>query len=463
MGSSLLALNMDQAMELEEGFTQVKLDVARIESIRLRLSFDFVMVNISADLWVFYKSPFVCLWVGSSDQHVTLDAHRPLLPSSLVLSWVHARCFVEARKDLWRNLLLDKRQLRPWRVRAQVWKPLDRLLLNGDCADLSASNSVVHLARHPSDHAPLKITFATLQDDKPRPFRFLNIWTSQVSLLEVIHTAWSVPADGSPWRVLCTKLLTLRRAIQQWNKCSFGNVFEAVKVAEAKMVLAETVAESENSEEAHISLQEMQAGFQHALAIDEQFWSQKACVKWLSNGDRNSKFFHAVVRQSRVQGMIYRIKTQMGSWVEEDGDIATEAIRFFSGLYSEAVVPSDELLSLIPPILTREENLTLEDIPSMDEVKRVVHAMDGDSVAGPDSFTFLSRPLSDRLADLLPKLVSPQQSGFVRGRNIAENYLLAQEVVAGIGKKGHWNAQLLAQVLPRDVMSSVLGKPVPSE
>ncbi|XP_027183778.1 uncharacterized protein LOC113782066 [Coffea eugenioides] len=130
--------------------------------------------------------------------------------------------------------------------------------------------------------------------------------------------------------------------------------------------------------------------------------------------------------------MIHRIKTQTGSWVEEDGDIATKAIRFFSGLYSEAVVPSDELLPLIPPVLTREENLTLEHIPSMDEVKRVVHAMDGNSAVGPDDFTSNFFTFA---WDIIAQDVYNAMSGFVRGRNITENYLLAQEIVAGIEKK----------------------------
>ena len=39
------------------------------------------------------------------------------------------------------------------------------------------------------------------------------------------------------------------------------------------------------------------------------------------------------------------------------------------------------------------------------------------------------------MAGVLPRIISPQQSGFVKGRNISENYLLAQEVVSGIGKK----------------------------
>ena len=84
------------------------------------------------------------------------------------------------------------------RGRARVWKQLDWLLANGECADFSASISMVHLARHTSDHAPLKITFATRQDDKMRSFHFLNVWTSQAFLLEVIHNAWNLLVNGSP-------------------------------------------------------------------------------------------------------------------------------------------------------------------------------------------------------------------------------------------------------------------------
>ena len=49
-----------------------KLDVSKIVSIRLRLSFDCVLVNRSNDLWIFYSSPFVCSVAGDSDQHISL-------------------------------------------------------------------------------------------------------------------------------------------------------------------------------------------------------------------------------------------------------------------------------------------------------------------------------------------------------------------------------------------------------
>ena len=34
---------------------------------------------------------------------------------------------------------------------------------------------------------------------------------------------------GSPLRILCSKLLATRRAIQTWNKHQFGNIFDAVR------------------------------------------------------------------------------------------------------------------------------------------------------------------------------------------------------------------------------------------
>ena len=74
--------------------------------------------------------------------------------------------------------------------RARIWKRLDRLMINEECSDLPASILVTHLARHPSDHAPLRISFASRLDNKPHAFRFLNIWTSNASLLDVIRTAW---------------------------------------------------------------------------------------------------------------------------------------------------------------------------------------------------------------------------------------------------------------------------------
>lgn len=67
-----------------------------------------------------------------------------------------------------------------------IWKRLDRLLVNGEYSKFSSSIFIVHLARHPSNHAPLKILFASHLDNRLKPFQFLNVWTAKSALLKVI-------------------------------------------------------------------------------------------------------------------------------------------------------------------------------------------------------------------------------------------------------------------------------------
>ncbi|XP_027090429.1 uncharacterized protein [Coffea arabica] len=148
------------------------------------------------------------------------------------------------------------------RRRARISKRLDRFLVNGACLDISDAISVLHLTRHPLDHAPLKISFA-----------------------------WNQDVDGFSLRVLCSKLLATRRAIQSWNKQHFGNVIDSVRSAEMAVQRAEEMVDQDDSEECQIELNKAQAELHHALLIEEQLWRQKARVKWLQEGDRNSRPF----------------------------------------------------------------------------------------------------------------------------------------------------------------------------
>lgn len=153
----------------------------------------------------------------------------------------------------------------------------------------------------------------------------------------------------------------------------------------------------------------------------------------------------------------------------------------------------------IPRTLTEENNAALDIMPSKEEAKNVVFNLSGDSASGLDGFTGLfyqhcwdivdddvwklvsiffegntlpksithtnlvllpkkndplsffdlrpislsnfinkviSRVMHDRLEKVLPRLISANQSAFVKGRNIIENILLTQEIVSDISEKG---------------------------
>ena len=80
--------------------SEPKLSASRVEYIRLKLSFDFALLNVSTNLWIFYNAPFSCLVVGSSNQHISLVIHHPWLSCPLAFSFVNTLCSAEGRRVL---------------------------------------------------------------------------------------------------------------------------------------------------------------------------------------------------------------------------------------------------------------------------------------------------------------------------------------------------------------------------
>ncbi|XP_071928033.1 uncharacterized protein [Coffea arabica] len=99
-------------------------------------------------------------------------------------------------------------------------------------------------------------------------------------------------------------------------------------------------------------------------------------------------FFHAVVTERRMKSVIHRIQKSNREWVDDETSICAEAVSFFQDLFTEeGSRPSSEMLEIIPTILTEQDNMELTEVPSLNEVKKVIFSMDGDSAAGPDGFT----------------------------------------------------------------------------
>ncbi|XP_071918905.1 uncharacterized protein [Coffea arabica] len=207
--------------------------------------------------------------------------------------------------------------------RARIWKRLDCLLINNSCYDASFGVSVTHLARDPSNHSPLLLSFTTRLDDKPRPFRFLNAWATHPGFLEVVRKSWQ-------------------------QEC-----------------VAKKQVEDGISVSAQESLRRAQAKFRQSLIVEESFWKHK----------------------KRSQSVIHRVQDEGGNWLSFEADIGQEAVKFFSSLFSVEATSSWNLSSVIPKLIQLADNAKLEEIPTMEDVRRVVSDMDGDSVAGPDGYT----------------------------------------------------------------------------
>ncbi|XP_060181423.1 uncharacterized protein LOC132611026 [Lycium barbarum] len=162
----------------------------------------------------------------------------------------------------------------------------------------------------------------------------------------------------------------------------------------------------------------------HHKVVDK-YWRQKANLDWYLEGDENTKYFHSIVKGRRKRLNILRAQVKDQS-VEGDKEVDME------------------MINLVPTMITEDDNSMLTDEPSQEEIKSAVFDIDPNSSAGPDRFKtdfelepislsnvtqkIVSKVLNERLSRVIPRIISQNQSGFVKDRSIGENVCLPKKL-----------------------------------
>lgn len=63
-------------------------------------------------------------------------------------------------------------------------------------------------------------------------------------------------------------------------------------------------------------------------------WHQKSRQKWLTDGDRNARYFHVSTMIRRRRNKIDKLKLSDGNWVVDQNSLKTMAVCFFKDLFS---------------------------------------------------------------------------------------------------------------------------------
>lgn len=160
---------------------------------------------------------------------------------------------------------------------------------------------------------------------------------------------------------------------------------DLVKVKEIQLKISPT-------EGNRCELNKTEAELGKYLNIEEEYWRQKARIKWFKDGDRNTKFFHAFVKRRRKKLHIGEIQTAQGEVVTTEEQTGAATKEFYESLFKETdVMMHPEMLDNIPCLIIQEHNDEISRVPTSEEVKIVVNELNGDRTSGQDGFsgTFL--------------------------------------------------------------------------
>ncbi|GJX31521.1 RNA-directed DNA polymerase, eukaryota, reverse transcriptase zinc-binding domain protein, partial [Tanacetum coccineum] len=180
-----------------------------------------------------------------------------------------------------------------------------------------------------SDHRPILMR-ESIYDYGPIPFKFYHYWFEIDGFDKLVEDSWNEihVVDNNAYVRFMKKLKLLKERIKAWNNRGEGIDTNVTRRSDVVRILQDI----EKTEAMEVA--------------------QKAKIKWVVDGDENSKYYHGVINKKRNNLAIRGVLVD-GNWVES-------------------------------PQLA----VDLEREVSKEEVKRAVWDCGTDKAPGPDGFTF---------------------------------------------------------------------------
>ncbi|KAJ9565840.1 hypothetical protein OSB04_001806 [Centaurea solstitialis] len=370
---------------------------------------------------------------------------------------------------------------------------LDRFLASKSFGELWKNLNAGTLEKKWSDHLPILLR-DKLDDFGPIPFKLYDIWLNEDAVINLVKEAWQGRSKSTrPDCIFRDKLKRVKEALKAWKRDNWGALDKKVALARQEVRLWEDnkdvsllkEADREKWVEARKKWLELE---EKNVAMARQ----RAKLKWAKEGDENSKLFHAASklreRRNRIQGLNIQ-----GSWSENPEDIKKYVFEFFKKKFENTNHVGAKLKMEKIKKVSVEEALWLERKFTEDEVWGALKDCGGHKSPGPDGFsiTFLkkfwelikgdlmaaldwfweeeqlskgcnssfvtlipkntnpiglndfrpislvgilykviSKVLAERMKTVMGKIISNEQSAFIKGRSILDGVLVANETVA---------------------------------
>ncbi|KAK3225737.1 hypothetical protein Dsin_005599 [Dipteronia sinensis] len=369
-----------QAVQGEENnqMWDVEVEVAKVIEIGVALSFDFnnknnelvneILKRELADVERFKaQGSLSCPWVLGGDFNTVLEP----------LERIGGPCSMSSLKSF-NDFILKARVVDipmqgsnfTWSNNRErsTWAKLDHFLLSLIFLSWFPKLTQQCLPRTISDHSAVAIGEPSL-DWGPTPFRFFNHWMD----------------DKERTTDAIKGFKAAKQRLKRWMAEKKNQVSVAAEI-EKKLSEVEFKAVNEGwSESLRTERTSLTSKLWTQLRIEEQQWRQKSRVRWLKDGNKNSKFFHVMCQTKRRCNQIGELVIN-GVVCKDPPSIRGEIYRYFKEHYRQGFRNKPKLRAIDLKKLEKAESVALENEFSSEEVWMALRDYDGNKAPGPDGF-----------------------------------------------------------------------------
>ena len=110
-------------------------------------------------------------------------------------------------------------------------------------------------------------------------------------------------------------------------------------------------------------------------------------MKWVKEGDCNSKFYHKVANGRRNRKYIKGLENERGLVLKNAESIIEEILLYFEKLYASPTGESWGVEGLDWSSISEESALRLDSPFTEEEISKTIFQLDRDKAPGPNDFT----------------------------------------------------------------------------
>jgi hypothetical protein len=175
-------------------------------------------------------------------------------------------------------------------------------------------NSIVlPLAKIGSDHVPCLVTIDT-NIPKSKLFRFENYWVDLPGFFECVTESWAkVSGKHYSSAIIADKLKSLRYDIKKWQT-SLSRLKILIQKCNKVILLLDELEEYRPLFRAEFNFRKLvKLHLEELLLAECKYWKKRCTIRWIKQGEDNTKFFHAMATERYRRNNISVLKDGSGN------------------------------------------------------------------------------------------------------------------------------------------------------